>query len=75
MEKFLDKLIAISSKFAQNRVLNVIQGSFMLLMPITMLGGFAAVHVADQDAVFDDRRIHGGRTLVIVIHRQRGFLA
>lgn len=43
MEKFLDKLIAISSKFAQNRVLNVIQGSFMLLMPITMLGGFAAL--------------------------------
>jgi PTS system cellobiose-specific IIC component len=43
MEKFLDKLIAISSKFGQNRVLNVIQGSFMLLMPITMLGGFAAL--------------------------------
>ncbi|MBR4164460.1 MAG: PTS sugar transporter subunit IIC, partial [Solobacterium sp.] len=43
MDKFLDKLIAISAKFAQNKVLNVIQGSFMLLMPITMLGGFAAL--------------------------------
>ena len=43
MEKFLDKLIAISSKFAQNKVLNVIQSSFMLLMPVTMLGGFAAL--------------------------------
>ena len=43
MEKFLDKLIAISSKFAQNKVLNVIQSAFMLLMPVTMLGGFAAL--------------------------------
>ncbi len=43
MDKFMDKLIAVSSKFAQNKVLNVIQSSFMLLMPITMLGGFAAL--------------------------------
>ena len=40
-----------------------------------MLGGLAAVHVADQNAVFDDRRIHGGRALVIEIHRQRCFFA
>jgi len=43
MEKFLDKLIAISSKFAQNSVLNIIQGAFMMLMPITMIGGFTAL--------------------------------
>ena len=43
MEKFLDKLIAISSKFAQNRFLNIIQGAFMMLMPITMIGGFTAL--------------------------------
>ncbi len=43
MEKFLDKLVILSSKFAQNKVLNVIQSSFMLLMPVTMLGGFAAL--------------------------------
>lgn len=43
MEKFLDKLIVISSKFAQNSVLNIIQGAFMMLMPITMIGGFIAL--------------------------------
>jgi hypothetical protein len=43
MEKFLDKLIAISSKFAQNSVLNIIQGAFMMLMPVTMIGGFVAL--------------------------------
>ena len=43
MEKFLDKLIAISAKFAQNTVLNIIQGAFMMLMPITMIGGFTAL--------------------------------
>ena len=43
MEKFLDKLIAISAKFAQNSVLNIIQGAFMMLMPVTMIGGFAAL--------------------------------
>ena len=43
MEKFLEKLIGISSKFAQNKILNIIQMSFMMLMPITMLGGFAAL--------------------------------
>lgn len=43
MEKFLDKLIAISAKFAQNNFLNIIQGAFMMAMPITMLGGFAAL--------------------------------
>jgi len=43
MEKFLDKLIAISSKFAKNSVLNIIQGAFMMLMPITMIGGFTAL--------------------------------
>ena len=43
MEKFLDKLIAISAKFAQNSVLNIIQGAFMMLMPVTMIGGFTAL--------------------------------
>ncbi|MBQ7993290.1 MAG: PTS sugar transporter subunit IIC [Solobacterium sp.] len=43
MEKLLDKLIAISAKFAQNSVLNIIQGAFMMLMPITMIGGFTAL--------------------------------
>ena len=43
MEKLLDKLIAISAKFEQNSVLNIIQGAFMMLMPITMIGGFTAL--------------------------------
>ncbi len=43
MEKFMDKLITISSEFAQNKILNIIQSSFMMLMPVTMLGGFAAL--------------------------------
>ncbi len=43
MEKFLEKLVELSSKFAQNKALSVVQGSFMLLMPVTMLGGFSAL--------------------------------
>lgn len=33
----------ISTKFAQNKILGTIQHAFMLLMPITMIGGFAAL--------------------------------
>ena len=43
MNKFLEKLVGISSKLAQNNVLNIIQSAFMLMMPVSMIGGFAAL--------------------------------
>lgn len=43
MQKFLDKLVDISAKLAQSRILQTIQRSFMKLMPITMIGGFASL--------------------------------
>ena len=43
MENFMDKLIAVSGKFAQNKALNIIQGAFMMRMPVTMVGGFTAL--------------------------------
>lgn len=43
MERFTEKLLVLSEKFAQNFVLRVIQQAFMLLMPITMVGGFSAL--------------------------------
>lgn len=43
MEKFMEKLNFISGKFAQNSVLNIISGAFMLLLPITMVGGIIAL--------------------------------
>lgn len=43
MNKFLDKLVTVSSKLAQNKVLNIIQSAFMLMLPVSMIGGFAAL--------------------------------
>lgn len=43
MNSFIEKLTEISSKFAQNTVLNIIQGAFMMFLPIMMVGGFAAL--------------------------------
>lgn len=43
MQKFIDKLVAISSKIATNRVLQTIQRAFMMMLPITMIGGFASL--------------------------------
>ena len=43
MDKFMEKLVGISSKLAQNNVLNIIQSAFMLMMPVSMIGGFAAL--------------------------------
>lgn len=43
MQKFLDKLVDISAKLAQSRILQTIQRAFMKLMPITMIGGFASL--------------------------------
>jgi len=43
MDKFMDKLIGVSAKLASNKVLNIIQSAFMLMMPISMIGGFAAL--------------------------------
>lgn len=43
MQKFTDKLVVISSKMAQNKVLQTIQHAFMRLMPVTMIGGFASL--------------------------------
>ena len=43
MQKVLDKLVDISAKMAQSRILQTIQRSFMKLMPVTMIGGFASL--------------------------------
>lgn len=43
MNSFVEKLTEISSKFARNTVLKVIQGAFMMLLPIMMIGGFTAL--------------------------------
>lgn len=43
MQKFLDKLVNVSAKLAQSRILQTIQRAFMKLMPITMIGGFASL--------------------------------
>ncbi len=43
MDRFVEKLTAISGKVANNRALQVIQHAFTMLMPITMLGAFIAL--------------------------------
>ena len=43
MQKFIDKLLVISSKFAQLKFLNIIQGSFMMIMPVTIVGSLVAL--------------------------------
>ena len=43
MNQLIEKLTAISGKIAQNRVIQIISGAFMMLLPITMLGSFAAL--------------------------------
>jgi PTS system cellobiose-specific IIC component len=43
MAKLIEKLTAISGKMAGNPVLQIIQGGFMLMLPITMIGGFIAL--------------------------------
>ena len=43
MDQLIEKLTAISGKIAQNRVIQIISGAFMMLLPITMLGSFAAL--------------------------------
>lgn len=43
MAQFSDKLVGISSRMAQSKVLNIIQSAFMMLLPVTMIGGFASL--------------------------------
>ncbi len=43
MQKLIDKLVEISAKIANNKVLQTIQKAFMTMMPITMIGGFASL--------------------------------
>ena len=43
MQKMIDSLVNISAKIANNRVLQTIQRAFMLMMPITIIGGFASL--------------------------------
>ena len=43
MEQLTEKLTAISGKIANNRVIQIISHAFMMLLPITMLGSFAAL--------------------------------
>ena len=42
MNKFMDTLVSVSAKLSQNRILNIIQSAFMLMLPVYMIGGFAA---------------------------------
>lgn len=43
MQKFIDRLVAFSSKMASNRFLQTIQRAFMMMLPITMIGSFASL--------------------------------
>ena len=43
MDQLIEKLTAVSGKIAQNWVIHVIMNAFMMLLPITMLGSFAAL--------------------------------
>lgn len=43
MTKFINDLTAISEKIAKNTLLQIITGAFMLMLPITMTGGFAGL--------------------------------
>ncbi|MFZ8764658.1 PTS sugar transporter subunit IIC [Enterococcus diestrammenae] len=43
MTKFINGLTAISEKIAKNTLLQIITGAFMLMLPITMTGGFAGL--------------------------------
>lgn len=43
MQKFTDALVNFSAKMANNRVLQTIQQSFMMMLPITMIGSFASL--------------------------------
>ncbi len=43
MQNIIDKLVNISAKMANNKVLQTIQQAFMKMMPITMIGGFASL--------------------------------
>ncbi|MBO6332963.1 PTS sugar transporter subunit IIC [Enterococcus gallinarum] len=43
MPKFIDGLTAISEKIAKNSLLQIITGAFMMMLPITMTGGFAGL--------------------------------
>jgi len=43
MDQLTEKLTVISGKIAQNRVIQIISHAFMMLLPITMLGSFAAL--------------------------------
>ena len=43
MEKLEGPLTNLASKFAQNSFIQIISGSFMMTLPITMVGGFVAL--------------------------------
>ena len=43
MEKLEGPLTKLASKFAQNSIINIISGAFMMTLPITMVGGFIAL--------------------------------
>lgn len=43
MDQFIEKLTAISGRIAQNWIIHVIMNAFMMLLPVTMLGSFAAL--------------------------------
>ena len=43
MDQLIEKLTAVSGKIANNWVIHVIMNAFMMLLPITMLGSFAAL--------------------------------
>lgn len=43
MTKFIARLTAVSEKIANNTLLQIITGAFMMMLPITMTGGFAGL--------------------------------
>ena len=43
MDQLIEKLTAVSGKIANNWVIHIIMNAFMMLLPITMLGSFAAL--------------------------------
>ena len=43
MSKFTDKLVEVSAKFANIKLLQTIQRAFMMMLPVTMVGSFASL--------------------------------
>lgn len=70
MEKFIEKLTAISAGFASNSMLQIIQGAFMLMLPFTMTGGFAALFNGIPIEAYQAFLISSGiKTILTIIYQ------